>query len=388
MTKSRFALRDGCCLLLLVAVLCWPGGLSAGPTGDRLDEEQVVRLYRDVVPSTVFLASSYTTGNGRSSTIGSGFIIDEAGTVLTNAHVVDGAHTVIAKLYDGQRVKVKIIGIDSYSDVAMVRLVGVAGQIPFLRLGTSNTLRIGQRTLLIGNPFGLGFGLSTGIISGLDRLPPGLTFNKPRVPLIQTTAPLNPGDSGGPLVNSEGRVIGITTALMMGTQNIGFAVPVDVVKEVIGELKTKGKVTRPWLGVGGKFVTEEIRELFVLPLADGLLIEEVYPGSPAAEAGLHAGAVDVTVAGEPWMMGGDLITSLQDRPIQSIEDFVSTMKSLKVGETVSVEFIRDRMRQRTSLVVAERPQGLSSLVSWPSGTGSPMPRSWAHKDLPVKDRIP
>jgi len=143
-----------------------------------------VRLYRDVVPSIVFLATSYTTGNGRSSGIGSGFIIDEAGTVLTNAHVVDGAHTVIAKLYDGQRVKVEIIGIDSYSDVAMLRLVGVAGKIPFLRLGTSNTLRIGQRTLLIGNPFGLGFGLSTGIISGLDRLPPGLTFSKPRVPLI------------------------------------------------------------------------------------------------------------------------------------------------------------------------------------------------------------
>lgn len=388
MTKSRFALRDGCCLLLLAAVLCWPDGLSAGPTGDRLDEEQVVRLYQDVVPSTVFLASSYATGNGRSSAIGSGFIIDETGTVLTNAHVVDGAHTVIAKLYDGQRVKVEIIGIDSYSDVAMLRLVGVAGKIPFLRLGTSNTLRIGQRTLLIGNPFGLGFGLSTGIISGLNRLPPGLTFSKPRVPLIQTTAPLNPGDSGGPLVNSEGRVIGITTAMLMGTQNIGFAVPVDVVKEVIGELKAKGKVTRPWLGVGGKFVTEEIRELFVLPLADGLLVEEVYPGSPAVEAGLHAGAVDVTVAGEPWMMGGDLITSLQDRPIRSLEDFVLTMKPLKVGETVSVEFIRDRMRQRTSLVVAERPQGLSGLVSGPSGTGSPMPRSWSHKELPTGDRIP
>jgi S1-C subfamily serine protease len=189
-------------------------------------------------------------------------------------------------------------------------------------------------------------------------------------------------------VNSEGRVIGITTAMMMGTQNIGFAVPVDVVKEVIGELKAKGKVTRPWLGVGGKFVTEEIRELFVLPLADGLLVEEVYPGSPAAEAGLHAGAVDVTVAGEPWMMGGDLITSLQDRPIRSLEDFVLTMKPLKVGETVSVEFIRDRMRQRTSLVVAERPQGLSGLVSRPSGTGSPMPRSWSHKELPTGDRIP
>jgi len=153
-------------------------------------------------------------------------------------------------LYEGERVKVEIFGIDSYSDVAMLRLIGVEYKMPFLRLGTSDTLRIGQKTLLIGNPFGLDFGLSTGIISGLDRFPPTLTLDKPRVPLIQTTAPLNPGDSGGPLVDADGRVIGITTAMMMGTQNIGFAVPMDVVIEVIGELKTKGKVTRPWLGVG------------------------------------------------------------------------------------------------------------------------------------------
>ena len=291
MTENWFIKIEGC-VLLLATMMCWPGVLWAGPAGDRLDEEQVVRLYRDVVPATVFLSSSYTTGNGRSSSIGSGFIVDEAGTVLTNAHVVDGAHTVIAKLYDGQRVKVEIVGIDSYSDVAVLRLAGVAGKIPFLRLGTSDALRIGQKTLLIGNPFGLGFGLSTGIISGLNRFPPGLSFSKPRIPLIQTTAPLNPGDSGGPLVNSEGRVIGITTALLMGTQNIGFAVPVDIVKEIIEELKMKGKVIRPWLGVGGKFVTEEIRELFVLPLADGLLVEEVYLVVPLRKS--------VSML-EPWM---------------------------------------------------------------------------------------
>lgn len=374
MIKNWFNKRDGCCLLLCAAVVWGPGVLSAGPTDNRLDEDPVVRVYRDVVPATVFLASSYATGNGRSSSIGSGFIVDEAGTVLTNAHVVDGAHTVIAKLHDGQRVKVEIVGIDSYSDVAVLRLVGVTSKIPFVRLGTSDGLRIGQKTLVIGNPFGLGFGLSTGIISGLDRLPPGLSFSKPRIPLIQTTAPLNPGDSGGPLMNSEGRVIGITTSLLMGTQNIGFAVPIDIVKEVVVELKAKGTVSRPWLGVSGKFVTDEIRELFFLPLADGLLVEEVYPGSPAAEAALHAGTVDVTVSGEPWMMGGDLITSLQDRSIRSLEDFLSTMKPLKVGETVSVEFIRDRMRRRTSMIVAERPQGLSGLASRPTGTVSPVPR--------------
>ena len=389
MTKNWFTKWDGCCLVLLAAAVWWPGVLSAGPTNDRFDEEQVVRLYRDVVPSTVFLASSYNSGGGRSSAIGSGFIVDEAGTVLTNAHVVDGAHTVIAKLYDGQRVKVEVLGIDAYSDVAVLRLVGATGKMPFLRLGTSGSLRIGQKALVIGNPFGLGFGLSTGIISGLDRFPPGLSLSESRVPLIQTTAPLNPGDSGGPLVNSEGRVVGITTAMMLGTQNIGFAVPADVVKEVLAELKTNGKVSRPWLGVGGKFVTEEIRELFVLPLADGLLVGEVHPGGPAAEAGLLAGTVDVTVAGEPWVMGGDLIVSLQGQPFRKTEDLISVYKTTKIGDPISVEFIRDRIRQRTSIIVGERPQGLPSLASMHSGKASPVPRSWSHKDSPPpSDRIP
>jgi serine protease Do len=385
MTKSRLAQRDVYCLILLAAVVWWPGNLSAGPTGDRLDEEQVVRLYQNVVPSTVFLASSYTTGGGRSSTIGSGFIVDDAGTVLTNAHVVDGAHTVIARLYDGQRLKAEILGIDSYSDVAVLRLVGITGKLPFLRLGTSDALRIGQKALVIGNPFGLGFGLSTGIISGLDRFPTGLSISEPRVPLIQTTAPLNPGDSGGPLVNSDGRVVGITTAMMIGTQNIGFAVPVDIVKEVLGELKAKGQVSRPWLGVGGKFVTEEIRDLFVLPLADGLLVGEVYPGGPAAEAGLQAGTVDVTVAGEPWIMGGDLIVSLQGQAFRKTEDLISVYKTFKIGETISVEFIRDRIRRRTSIVIAERPQGPPSRTSTHSGKVVPVPRSWSHKGSPPRE---
>lgn len=374
MMMKRFKMPDPWLVLLTAVSLIWaPELLSAGLVGERPDEEKVVQVYRDVVPATVFLSSSYTSGSGRNASIGSGFIVDEAGTVLTNAHVVEGAHTVMAKLYDGQRVRAEVLGVDSYSDVAALRLTGVKGKIPFVQLGTSDALRIGQRALLVGNPFGLGFGLSTGILSGLNRLPPGVAFSEPRVPLIQTTAPINPGDSGGPLINSDGRVIGITTAMVLGTQNIGFAVPIDLAKEVLGELKAQGKVSRPWLGVGGKFVTEEIRELFVLPLADGLLVGEVFPGSPAADGGLRAGTVDVTVDSEPWNMGGDLIVSIQGRSLRTMEEFISAFKDLKIGETVSVEFIRDRMRRRTSLVVAERPQGLSHLTSMPIGKAA---RSW------------
>ncbi|ALA59397.1 S1C family serine protease [Nitrospira moscoviensis] len=385
MTTKQFSARD-CLVPILAAVLWWPGlTLAAGAGTDRPDEEQAVRVYREVVPATVFITSSFSSGSGRRATIGSGFLVDDAGTIVTNAHVVHGAHTVTVKMYDGQRVRAEVLGIDTYSDVAVLRLHELKGKVPFLRFGASDSLRIGQRTLVIGNPYGLGFGLSTGIISGLDRLPPGLSLTEARVPLIQTTAPINPGDSGGPLVASDGRVIGITTAMLSGTQNIGFAVPVNIVKDVAAKLKATGQVRRPWVGVGGKFVTEEIRELFVLPLADGLLVEEVYPGSPADDAGIQPGTVDVTVAGEPWMMGGDLIVSMQGQPIRKTEEFVALLGTLKIGDALTVELLRDRLRKRVSMVVGERPHALSIIVPVPDRSSPTLlPRAW-HGDATDAD---
>lgn len=378
MTTKQFTARDRL-VPILPALLWWPGLALAGAETDRLAEEQAVRVYREVVPATVFITSAFSAGigNGRRSAIGSGFMVDDSGTVLTNAHVVHGAHTVTVRLYDGQRVRAEVLGIDTYSDVAVLRLHGVKGKIRFLRFGASDTLRIGQRTLVVGNPFGLGFGLSTGIISGLDRFPPGLSLTEVRVPLVQTAAPINPGDSGGPLVDSDGRVIGITTAMLSGTQNIGFAVPVNIVKDVAAQLKATGTVLRPWVGIGGKFVTPEIRELFVLPLADGLLVEEVYPGSPADQAGIQPGTVDVTVAGEPWMMGGDLIVSMQGQPLRKTEDFVALLGTLKIGEPLTVELIRDRQRKRLSIIVGERPHGFLGAAPVPESSGRPLlPRGW------------
>lgn len=382
MLRNRVQSCKGC-IMIFAALLTWPANLSAGPAGDRADEEQAVRIYGEVVTATVFIASSFVSGGGRRSTIGSGFLVEESGIVLTNAHVVHGAHEVMAKLYDGQRVRAEVLGVDTYSDVAVLQLHGVKGKMPFLRLGSSDALRIGQRALVVGNPYGLGFGLSTGIISGLDRVPPGVSLHESRVPLIQTTAPINPGDSGGPLVNSSGLVIGITTAMLSGTQNIGFAVPVGIVKDVMAELKSKGKVRRPWLGIGGKFVTEEIRELFVLPLADGLLVEEVYPGSPAEAAGIEPGTIEVTVSGEPWMMSGDLIVSLQGQSLRRTEDFLALLKTFRIGDTLTVELIRDRTRKRMSLIVGERPQGLAGLAPAPERPAPQLlPRLWSKRSAP------
>lgn len=349
--------RRRACVGALLIFLLGPSLAYAGSTENLPDEDQAIRIYKQVVPATVFLSSSFSAGTGRASGIGSGFIVDDAGTILTNAHVVDGAHTIMAKLYDGQRVKVDVIGIDHFTDIAVLKLKGFTGTIQTVRLGSSEQLRIGQRTLVIGNPYGLGFGLSAGIISGLNRVPPTVNLMEPRVPLLQTTAPVNPGDSGGPLLDTNGRVIGVTTSMLAGAQNLGFAIPIDIAKDVLAELNVKGKVVRPWVGVAGKFVTEEIRALFVLPLTDGLLVEEVAPGSPADEAGLRAGTIDVMVVGEPWMMGGDLIVSMQGQALHSVQDFVATLKTLKIGDTVQIEYIRDRVRGRLTVVVKERPPG-------------------------------
>lgn len=353
MTKNRFNRRECCLLLLLLAVLATlPAEAASKP---ETEEELTVSIYKQTVRATVFLSSSYVAGPAKNTTSGTGFILDESGTVVTNAHVIDGAHHVMAQLYDGQRIPVEVLGIDHYTDVAVLKLTGFTGKLPTVRLGSSEKLRVGQRTLVIGNPYGLGFGLSTGIISGIDRTPPTLDFMVPRVPLLQTTAPINPGDSGGPLLDSDGHVIGLTTALLAGTQNIGFAIPINLVKEVVTELKATGRIQRPWIGVAGKFITQEIRELFVLPFTDGMLVETVVRDSPASHAGLLAGDIDVVVSGQPWMMGGDIIVAIKGTPVHAVQDFLMVLKLLRIGETVDIEFLRNRERQKISLTVSERP---------------------------------
>jgi serine protease Do len=334
--------------------------LEPRPAGSALgveaDEQQAVKIYTKVVSATVFLSSSFTTGPVTGKSMGTGFIVDDSGTVITNAHVVGGARNISAQLYDGQKVKVEIIGVDYYSDVAVLKLTGFTGKLSKVDLGSSDNLRIGQRAFVIGNPYGLGFGLSTGILSGLDRTTTSVNFTEPRVALLQTTAPVNHGDSGGPLLNSDGRVIGVTTSILEGTQNIGFAIPINIVKEIVLELKMTGRVRRPWLGIAGKFITEDIRDLFVLPLTNGMLIETVVLDSPAAEAGLRAGTIDVVVSGQPWMMGGDILIAVRGTRMSTVQDFLAVLKELNIGQTVDIEFIRNRERLKTVLTVQERPQ--------------------------------
>lgn len=342
-----------CCTLFVT-----PWSATAKQAGDH-DEESLIHVYDHLAPSTIFLSVIYESVHPLSQPsttgVGAGFLVDDAGTVLTNAHVVDGADAITATLFDGTRVRADTLALDPVTDVAILSIAASGKTLVPVKLGDSDRLRIGQHTSVVGSPFGLGFTLTTGIISGLG--PPSRRLGTGPSRLIQTTAPINPGNSGGPLVDSRGRVIGITTAALIGAQNIGFAIPINVAKQVWGELKEKGKLERPWLGVTGQFITEEIRTLVALPLRDGLLVEDVEEGSPAANAGIRLGTIHMVLDGMTWVLGGDIILTLDGQSIRSAEAFSEVVKSLRVGQTIEVELLRDGERLRTSVVLAERPAG-------------------------------
>lgn len=343
------------CVIWMIDV---PGFAATRPVPE---DEHTVWLYQRLAPATVFLSSLYTSDhpllNPTAAGVGAGFILDQDGTVLTNAHVVERASSIMATLFDGRQVRVEVIGSDPDTDLAVLRLPRDQGPYATVSLGDSDKLQVGQRALVVGSPFGLGFTLTSGIVSGLGSLPGTVGLLGGRI--IRTTAPINPGNSGGPLVDAQGRVVGISTAMLAGAQNIGFAIPINTAKAVLADLVQRGRVIRSWLGVSGKFPTAEFIKLFALPLREGFLVEDVEDGSPAADAGLRAGTLDVAVHGVPWILGGDIIMALDGRPLRTPEGFLETMKSMQPGRTIEVEYLREGMRHRTALVVRERPRKTS-----------------------------
>ena len=350
--RRRWAVR---CLLVCAMLIMSSQTYSA--LASSSEEDQTVRLYERVAPATVFLSTSSVRLNSAPGSslvgFGAGFILDREGTVLTNAHVVAGTATITATLYDGQRVTAEVVGIDPETDVAVVKLAPVKGLLATVRLGDSDQIKVGQKVLVVGSPFGLGFTLTNGIVSGWGSR--GMPERRTNDGMIQTTAPINPGNSGGPVMNSNGDVIGITTAVIAGAQNIGFAIPINRAREILDELKAKGHVSRPWLGVTGSFPTEQVLALFSLPMTKGWLVEQVEEGSPAAEVGLQGGTLHIVVEGTPWTLGGDIVLSLQNQSVRSPEEFQQVAKALRIGDRVEVEFLRSGERHRTAITLGERP---------------------------------
>jgi serine protease Do len=316
-------------------------------------------LYNQVSQSVVSIGAisinPYDNDRRIERVAGSGVIIESSGLILTNSHVVFGRQVITVTLDDGTNLPAKLVGADPIFDIALVKIPPpTKGTLPVAALGNSSALAAGVEVYAIGNPLGLDQTLTRGIVSAVNRLMPGAAWSLAE-PMIQTDASINPGNSGGPLLDPCGLVVGITTAIMPGAQNIGFAVPVDLIKDVIPRLLAKGRVVRPWLGVQGQFVVPGLKQLLKVPLVDGFLIEAVEPGSPAEQAGLQGGLFELTIEGQPILLGGDIITQVNGTVLSDPRALATLLGGLEVGSRLRMTVVRDGKPNAVDLALVERP---------------------------------
>jgi S1-C subfamily serine protease len=289
--------------------------------------------------------------------VGSGVIIDKDGQILTNAHVVDGAASLTVTLDSGNKTPARILGLDPVLDLALLR-VDTTAPLPAARLGDSTAVKVGEEVVAIGNPIGLDQTMTRGIVSGLNRLLPGISDE----PMIQTDAPINPGNSGGPLVDRCGGVVGINTLISEDAQSIGFAVPINAAKSILRDLRELGRVVRPWLGMQGRAVDNKLGGVVRFPVTPGYLVEVVYDGSPADRAGVRGGNLSVVVQGEEYLLGGDILTAIDGTPIRTHSEYVARVKALRVGQRVKIAIVREGQPREMTLTVSERPRLPSDLA--------------------------
>ena len=263
--------------------------------------------------------------------LGSGFIISEDGYILTNDHVVSGADEIKVQLSDGRTFSATIKGLDPKIDLALLK-IDAGANLPVVALGSSDSLQVGEWVMAIGNPFGLEQTVTAGIVSAKGRVIGAGPYDD----FIQTDASINPGNSGGPLFNAQGEVVGINTAIVAGGQGIGFAIPIDLAKGIIPQLKEKGHVTRGWLGVSVQAVSEELAASFGLEKAQGALVTSVTPDSPAAKAGIAR---------------GDIILTFDGHRVDNISDLPRLVASTPVDASVPMEVFRNGKRLKRSVVV-------------------------------------
>ncbi len=317
--------------------------------------ESLASLYERVSPSVVSIQvtkiNKAKPQRRFETVVGSGVVIERDGHVLTNAHVVDGAASLSITLDSGTRTPARVLGMDTVTDLALLR-IETPSPLPAARLGDSSALHVGDEVVAIGNPMGLEQTMTRGIVSGLNRILPGLAEQ----PMIQTDAPINPGNSGGPLVDRCGSVVGINTFISEEANSIGFALPINAGKAILRDLRETGRVIRPWLGLQGREIDSQVTSILRLPLSPGYLIEVVYDGSPAERAGVRGGSLSVVVQGEEYLVGGDILTAIEGSPIRTHQDYLAKTKALKPGQRTRITILRDGQRRELSLTVGERPR--------------------------------
>ena len=293
---------------------------------------------------------------------GSGSIIDKRGYVLTNYHVVKDSYKLFINLYDGSQFEGEIIGHDSENDLAVVKFDSDGLDLTTISFGTSENLKVGQKVLAIGNPFGYDRTLTTGIVSGLSR-PVRTSGSLVIQGMIQTDASINPGNSGGPLLDSKGRMIGINTMIYTpsgGSVGIGFAVPVDTARRVVPDLISYGHVNRGWIDMYPVQLEPNIVRYGKLSVFNGILVSKLEKGSNAAAAGIRGGNTDkpVQYGRSIIYFGGDIIVEVDGLEVNTLEDLFSALEDNKPGESVEVKLIRGKKNISTTVVLTERPEEL------------------------------
>jgi len=288
-------------------------------------------------PFNLFPSTPQTT-----QSLGSGFVIDRAGHIVTNYHVIQGASKVQVSFSAQDQLAATVVGKDPSTDVAVLKVDAHARALTPLALGNSDDVTVGDPVYAIGNPFGLTRTLTTGVISAVQRqifAPNGLPVEH----AIQTDAAINHGNSGGPLIDSEGRVIGVTSQIQTGSSTnqgnvgIGFAIPINTVRDVAGQIIAHGRAQHAFLGLSAVALTKQLKQLFNLPTAKGLLVQHVEPGSAASKKGIKAGTTSVVVSGESYLVGGDIITKIDGKPVLTTQQLFYTVLQKQPGEKMEIE---------------------------------------------------
>jgi S1-C subfamily serine protease len=366
-----------------------PQSGTSGASGDLLSAYQgtLEQIYANVNPSVVNIqvveqVSPSDSGSNQlpgfpffnlpqgqqqqpqlQSALGSGFVWDQQGHIVTNNHVVAGATKIEVTFNDGTIVPAKLVGADPDSDLAVIQVSVDASKLQPVQLNASSAVRVGQLAIAIGNPFGLQGTMTTGIISGIGRSLPtdqsaATSYTIPDI--IQTDAPINPGNSGGVLLDAEGKVVGVTAAIespVRASAGVGFAIPSDIVNNVVPVLIKDGKYVHPWIGISGTSLIPEISQAMNLdPSQRGALVEEVLPNSPAEKAGLQASNKQVTIDGLQATVGGDVITAIDGQTVRTMDDVIAYLaRGTQVGQKVTLTILRDGKEQNVDVTLAARP---------------------------------
>jgi len=318
----------------------------------------LIEIFEKAEPGVVRVNIQKNQTENEVGGVGSGFVFDKKGHIITNAHVIDDATKTIVTFLDGRSYNAEIIGIDESTDIGVIKVNADLKLLHPLSLGDSSNLKVGETITAIGNPFGLSGSMTSGIISQMGRLLPSDSgFSIPDV--IQTDAAINPGNSGGPLLNMRGEIIGINTAIQSTTgefTGVGFAIPSQTVVKIVPTLISEGEYKHPWIGISGRDIDPDTANILELKDTLGFLIITVVEDSPAFDAGLIGSNKIIEVEGREYSVGGDIITAVDGIDIRKIDDILIHLQRVKtVGDEMVLEILRDNRTTNIAIILQERP---------------------------------